>query len=360
MTVPMGERVAVLGAGGFIGNRVVEVLHLAGSDVVPIVRRWSGVALPGRFALDVRVADALDRRQVRAALDGCGSAVVAIAGDARTIVESIEPVYRAADDAGVRRIVFLSTASVHGQSPLAGTDEASELSDRQPIEYNNAKVRAERQLLACRGRGITEVVLLRPGIVHGPRSQWISGFADDLLSGRALLVEGGHGACNSIYVDNLVHAVRCALTADDADGQAFLVGDDEEVTWRDLYTPICSALGMDLDDLPQPGRDAVETVGEWTRRLRELSAVRRFLPGPVRAGLRAAVDAHRGHGVHESAGPTVTQELALLHTCAYHLPSTRARSVLGYRPIVPFNEASVRSVEWLRFAGYPVVAPRSS
>jgi nucleoside-diphosphate-sugar epimerase len=353
----MAERVAVLGAGGFIGNRMVEVLHLAGLDVVPIVRRSNRGALPGRFPLQVRVADALDRQQVRAALRGCDSAVVAIAGDARTIVETVEPVYFAAADSGLRRLVHLSSASVHGQSPPAGTDELTPLSDRQPIEYNNAKVRAEQVLLRCRAQGATEVVLLRPGIVHGPRSQWIGALADDLLGGRAVLVEGGHGLCNSIYVDNLVHAVRCALTADHVDGQAFLIGDDEDVTWRDLYAPICTALGMDVDDLPQPGRETVDSPGAWARRRGEWSAIRRFLPAPVRAGLRAAVEAHRGAAVHVSAAPTPTLEQALLHTCGYRLPSSRARSILGYEPIVPFIEACRRSVEWLRFAGYPVVSP---
>jgi nucleoside-diphosphate-sugar epimerase len=354
----MVERVAVLGAGGFIGNRVVEVLHLMGVDVVPIVRRSNGVALPGRFPLDVRLADALDRQQVRSALQGCDSVVVSIAGDARTIIDSIEPVYFAAEDAGLRRLVHLSTASVHGQSPPAGTDESTPLSDRQEIEYNNAKVRAEQALLGCRARGSTEVVLLRPGIVHGPRSQWIGAFADELLGGRALLVEGGHGVCNSIYVDNLVRAVRCALTAEHADGQAFLVGDDEDVTWRDLYAPICAALGMNVDDLPQPDRASAEVASAWARRRDEWSALRRFLPRPVRAGLRAAIDAHRGTAV-ASTGPVATLEQALLHTCAYRLPSSRARSVLGYEPIVPFVDACRRSIEWLRFAGYPVVVPPS-
>ena len=44
--------VAIIGAGGFIGNRLVEMFHLGGRhEVVPIVRRPSGLALPARFAL---------------------------------------------------------------------------------------------------------------------------------------------------------------------------------------------------------------------------------------------------------------------------------------------------------------------
>ena len=44
----------------------------------------------------------------------------------------------------------------------------------------------------------------------GPRSRWISEFADALLDGRAALVDRGRGVCNSIDVDNLVHAIELA------------------------------------------------------------------------------------------------------------------------------------------------------
>lgn len=88
--------------------------------------------------------------------------------------------------------------------------------------------------------------MLRPGIVFGPRSMWVTRVADELLSGTAYLVNEGNGICNSIYVDNLIHAIRLAMTATNVDGQAFLVGDREQVTWSDFYRPIAEALGIDF------------------------------------------------------------------------------------------------------------------
>ena len=64
-------RIAIVGANGFVGNRAVEMLHLSGeAQVRPIVRRASAAALPRRFDLDVRVADARDRSALAAALQG--------------------------------------------------------------------------------------------------------------------------------------------------------------------------------------------------------------------------------------------------------------------------------------------------
>jgi len=129
------------------------------------VRRVNALAGLSRFDLDGRIADARDADSMERALDGCETVVHCVAGDAATIERTVGPVYQAARRARVRRIVYLSSGSVHGQAPVAGTDEDTRLRDDQPIMYNNAKVRAERELLRLRKRGPVEVVILRPGIV---------------------------------------------------------------------------------------------------------------------------------------------------------------------------------------------------
>src|SRR5690606_22847671 len=100
--------VAVLGAGGFIGNRVVEVLHLRGEHGVrPVVRRAPSLALAARFAIDGRLADARDEAALTEAFSGCTHVVHAVAGPPDVIVGSIAPIVRAATAARVRRIVYL-------------------------------------------------------------------------------------------------------------------------------------------------------------------------------------------------------------------------------------------------------------
>src|SRR5436309_1062033 len=85
------------------------------------------------------------------------------------------------------------------------------------------------------GSRAVELFILRPGIVVGPRSYWISSFASSLICGAAYLVNQGQGICNSIYVDNLIQAIYLAATVPQADGHAFLVGDEETIRWADLY-----------------------------------------------------------------------------------------------------------------------------
>jgi uncharacterized protein YbjT (DUF2867 family) len=139
---------AILGASGFVGSRIVEMFHLGGlADVRPVARSMGSLARLSRFNLDWRLADALDQEALLKAFTGCETVIHANAGDPATIRDSVTPVYRAAINAGVRRLIYLSSAAVHGQAPLPGTDEESPLIRRQPIAYNSAKAWAERRLL---------------------------------------------------------------------------------------------------------------------------------------------------------------------------------------------------------------------
>ena len=366
-------KVAVLGANGFIGSRTVEMLHLEGlAEVRPIVRSMYTLARLSKFDLDCRVADAFDQSALHTAFEGCDIVVHAIAGDHKTIVDSLAPTYRAADAAGVRRIVYLSSGSVHGQSPVSGTDENSTLNNRQPIAYNNSKVFAEEQLQQLRKNGSVEVVMLRPGIVFGPRSFWVSSFASDLINGQAYLVNRGQGICNSIYIDNLVHAIYLTCNTENINGEVFIVGDDEKITWADLYGPIAEALGFDLDKLPEAVYQPVSLSRK--ERIKELLDTRparvvlSVIPDRLFRATKASVSALLSRpsqypspwtlpNLQEKSPfqPIASLEMTLLYQCQYKLPYTKARKVLGYQPIVSFKEAMRRSIGWLAFAGYPVI-----
>jgi nucleoside-diphosphate-sugar epimerase len=358
--------IAILGSSGFIGGRAVEVLHLSGQDVRPIVRSFSSLARLARFDLDCRLADARDCAALRTAFKGCDIVVHAVTGDEHIIDGTLTPVYRAAQESGVRRLIYLSTASVYGQAPEPGTDETAPLRQNHALTYNNAKVRAERRLLNLRAHGEVELVMLRPGIVFGPRSRWIDQVARQLLNGTAYLVGDGSGICNSIYVDNVVHAIRLALRADPAnvDREAFLIGDEEEVTWSEFYGTIADALRVDRKTIHHVEPPVFKR--SWTDRidaLRASSTAQSLMP-MVPAGIKnAAKAAIQGFSSRPPASswelpqpprPVVTQEMALLHQCRWRFPNDKARRCLGYSAIIPFSEGCRRSMQWLGFVGIPV------
>jgi nucleoside-diphosphate-sugar epimerase len=306
-----------------------------------------------------RIADARNVYALRDAIAGCDYVVHSVLGPRGVILGSLAPVYAAAEAVGVQRIVYMSTGSVHGQSPKPGTDETSPLSIWQAFAYNNAKVRAERKLRRLRARGTVEVVLLRPTIVFGPGSRWVRDFAAALRNNTAYVVDGARGICNSIYVDNLAHAVRLALTVPGIDGEVFLVGDEETVTWRDLYRPIAAALGYDFDAVPSIDFPEVRP-GFKQRYIQPIcmsepgQAVLTRVPPGLKATFRRAVRlirrprAARGTvSAVSGTAPQISAEMAALHRCRWRLPHDKAIRLLGYAPPVSFAEGCRQSVEWL-------------
>jgi Nucleoside-diphosphate-sugar epimerases len=355
-------KIAIIGANGFIGTRLVEHFHLGGlNEVAPIVRRPVSLALPARFAIDWRIGDALDANSLAQALAGCDAIVHAAIGDPRQIEAMPAILAEAAARAGIKRVVYLSTASVHGQSPEPGTNESSPLHTGHALEYNDAKIRAERSFhTACQRHGLAGFAL-RPGVVFGPRSRWITDLATDLRSGRAWLLDEGRGICNSIYVDNLVAAVEAALTADAKHAGAYLVGDEETVTWREFYGGVATALGIDPATIP-PLKNIPDFTPGTAARLQSLAAtpavqsVLPLVPGIAKRTVKnLLVAAQRPPAVDAwtlpaAPGPRVTQELVLLQQCRVKLPHTKAAQALNYRAPVTFATGLARSLAWLAFA----------
>ncbi|MFN3683198.1 MAG: NAD-dependent epimerase/dehydratase family protein [Fimbriimonadaceae bacterium] len=347
-------RVAVLGANGFIGTRLMERLLLGGTcQARALIRRPSALARLARFpAVDFRITDALNPERLAADLAGCDALIHAMVGDERQIVAAASVAAKACASVGAR-LVYLSSASVHGQNPPAGTNETSPVSDKQPVAYNNAKVRAERALARS---GHRDLAILRPGIVYGPRSQWTEGLRAALRSGTAYLVNGGTGICNHVYVDNLIHAILLCLNHPRASEGPFYIADTEALSWRDFYQPFVEGWGYSMEEVwdvppaqaPRPG------LRERTMRMRTGSLGRALLPKLPRSlkdAVRAIVEASGkarseadGFSLPTDAPPVADYETSQLHCCRTRLPMQRAPTVLGYQPLVSFEEAVQRTL----------------
>lgn len=362
----MAERVtaAILGASGFIGGRLTESLLLQElATVRPVVRSFRSLARLARFDLDCRIADATDPAALAAQLTGCGVVFHCVVGGHETIVRSIEATYRAAAAAGVRRLVYLSSSVVHGHNPAPGTTDDSELVSNQGFEYNVSKVQAELRLRELGRDGAVETVVLRPSIVFGPRSQWWTAqIATQLLRKAAYLVEDGAGICNTIYVDNLIHALWLAATKPAAAGHAFLLTDGERVTWREFYASIAKAVQVDPSEIFSVSLDEARNLQRSAVTRRRFGQFKQRRVSRLAIGMMSAKVKHvaravlsdppplPGQPVPLLSSPSVDPEIAGLQWCESVLPIAKAQARLGYSPRVNFAEASRRTASWIQFA----------
>ena len=357
-------RVAVIGANGFVGSRLVEQWHLEErADVVPIVRRPEAAASALRFALDCRVADALDerglalcpRRLRRRRARGRGTAPV----------RHTEPGACGAGGgrAGARHrdLPELDGRSRLGRPAGDGRDDASAAPPTGPVQPLEGPRRAGAATAPAARPGL-RFVILRPGIVYGPRSQWIAGFARAVADGSAYVVAGGRGVCNAIYVDNLVHAVDLALEREEAAGETFLVADDGA---RHLADALRAGLPRAREARgtrsptsrrASPRLDARASVCSRSRTTRPLESCLDRVPRTLRTRSAAWPSVCPARSRPRAASRRAPLEDSILQTCGYRFPTAKARRAARLRAAGLFDEACRRTVGWLGFAGSPVAA----
>lgn len=344
--------ILVTGAGGFIGGRVVEVLHALGTSGVRAgVRRWSTAAQVGRLPVDLLACDVLDRASLDAAMAGAWAVVHCAVGDRRTTVDGTRHVLAAARAAGVSRVVHLSTIDVYGTATGRIDESAALLATG--AEYGDSKIEAERLCEAARAEGLP-VTILRPTIVYGPHSAlWTIEFAERLQAGPWLLPESDtSGTCNLVYVDDLVGAVLCALRTDVPVNEAFNVNGPDRPTWFQYFRALNDAMG--LPPLAPASRGTSHLVANAMAPVRRTAkwVLRRF-PGLVMGLYQRSALAKRLMKQAESAirkSPTAGE--FRLYSRVADFPTDKATERLGYRPKFSQAEGIALSVAWLDAHGY--------
>lgn len=237
-------RVLITGAGGFLGCRTVECLHLGGAwDVRALVRRPASAARLARFPIDIALGDVTSASDMAAAVKGCDAVVHCAVGTGwppetafEVTVEGTRQTAEAALAAGLRRFVHISSMAVHGHGVPSRLEETSPLDPSSGTDYGRAKYLAERAVLDATSRGL-RAVMLRPARIYGPFSRTFTVRPlQALREGRLVLAGDADSPSNMVYVDNVVEAIIKALAAPDSEvGEAFLISEPDQLSWRAFY-----------------------------------------------------------------------------------------------------------------------------
>lgn len=235
-------RVALTGASGYTGGRLLQVLRQRGDEVSALVRpssvsdrlRESGATLVEGGLTD---GAALDRL-----VDGA-DAVLHVAAVYRTAghpdsyyrdvnVGGTERLLEAAARAGVGRFVHTSTVGVHGHVKDPPADEDAPVAPGDI--YQATKAEAEALALQFhRERGLP-VAVVRPGAIYGPGETRLLKLFRAIARGRYAIVGDGRSFYHPVYIDDLVQGFLLALDHDGAVGESFLICGPEYVSQNDL------------------------------------------------------------------------------------------------------------------------------
>jgi len=353
-------RVAILGAGGFVGARLLERAVLEGDhDVIPVARALRSVGRNAHLGVSYRLGDASRPESLARAIEGCDVVVDLTKGDAATILRTTQSVQAAASAVGARLVIHLSSAVVYGTVDVPDLpDDAPPLADHRSL-YARQKSLAESFLRERMTDRRLAIVVLRPSLIWGPGSPYVFGTASDLLRGSAYLVGGGAGICNLMHVDNLVQSIRAVIARPNVASGFYHVSDDGITTWRDFYLAIASGIGVDAS--------TIHTIpdGEYRAGIRDRlqdfqsSGAYRWLKDRVPLETREAIKRRLRRGPADgltlvggrAARPAVTRELWELQRTRYGLPTEHFRSTFGHQNPVTFESGMAGSLAWLRFIG---------
>jgi len=172
---------------------------------------------------------------------------------------------RQAQQAGVRRFVFLSSIGVNGAS-TATAAFAAEDPPRPHSPYALSKLEAEEGLRCLAEGGGLEVVIIRPPLVYGPGAPGNFGALLRWLQRGWPLPVGlvNKNRRSLVALDNLVDLIVTCSHHPGAANQTFLVCDGEDLSTRDLLCRMAAATGKPARLLPVPPdilRAVLRTLG---------------------------------------------------------------------------------------------------
>ena len=153
----------------------------------------------------------------------------------------------------VRRIVFLSSIKVNGES-TAGRGPFSESDTPAPLDpYGVSKLEAEQTLTALAQKGDIEVTIVRPPLVYGPgvRANFLRliGLSHKM---NPVIVPGFSSKRSMIAVGNLADVLFVCARHPRAANQLFLASDNEDVTVAELMSRMAHAMGRQSLVIPVP------------------------------------------------------------------------------------------------------------
>lgn len=336
----------ITGTPGWIGTRFTRVLYQGssvGADTTPPAARTElrCLVMPGIDPAPLRAIGGLeiligDLRDPAACAQFCrnaeGATLFHCAGQVhprRMVRELYENnvtatanLLQAAEAAGVRRVIVLSSNSPIGVNPNP-QHRFDETAPYHPyMHYGRSKMLMEQVVKKYQANGKIETVILRPTWFYGPdQPQRQTTFFSMIKNGYSPILGNGENQRSMVYIDNLCQGMLRAEFNPAANGQIYWIADQRPYTMNEI-------------------NDTVERLMETEF---HMQVAHKRLRLPAFAGDVAQL----GDALLQGVGLYmqklhVMSEMNKTIACSVE----KARRELGYNPQIALEEGMRRSLQW--------------
>jgi UDP-glucose 4-epimerase len=264
----MGElsnRIAVVGASGFVGSYLVAYLRYHSDDVVEMVRDGGGRSDEENV---VEIGDITSQNTYEGVFDQIHTVVYTIARTHQTGEDhqKFDAIYKevncdamirmakAACSQGVRRFIFLSSVKALGEETNAGSVYSHVSIPAPQGPYGRSKLIAEKELLTLSDARGLEVVIIRPPLIYGPG---VKGNLLALIKAAKYKIPlplkwANKNRRSLVSLENLSSLIRECIVNPAAVNQIFFVKDRKDLSTTDIIRKLSKSEGFNVTLLPCP------------------------------------------------------------------------------------------------------------
>ena len=320
-------KILITGATGLLGGHLIKALQQRDEQIRALVLPAENADTLLKQGIEVVRGDIIDASTLGDAVGGV-ELVFHLAGmmgvwrplaDYRMVnVSGSENLYKAAQQAGVRRFVHTSSHTVYGLGHGRFLTENDPLRpDADP--YSLSKAEGDRLMRRFMLTSEVETVILRPGTFFGPGDRLHFGrMAQKMKNGKGVIIGRGDNALPFCYVTDVVQGFLLAAYHEKAPGNVYNITNDRPLTQLEIFNAIADAVG-------------------GVRPTRHLPYL------PVFYG---AIVAEKGVARLTRTKPIVTQLGAMMFGSDNRHSAEKARRELGFEPKVELHEGIELAAEW--------------
>ena len=318
----------VTGATGFIGRHLVKALHKQGRALKCLVRKTSQTSFLEQLDVELVYGDLEDKDSLKKALQGT-DIIYHAAGEVFALntenyykvnVSGFQNLLEACSNGSVRKFIHFSSSSATGPNPVRDIP-VTENSPCCPITpYGKSKLEGENIIRELSKQYNVPIVIIRLPLVYGPelsKSSRVLMFLELISKGLFRIIGDGYNLLSLCYIDNLIHGVLLAEKEQRAEGQIYFLADARPYTINEIAESIAKEEGKQLP---------IPHMPFWGANILSMGL---SLPSKL-------------FGFTSPLTRNTVKELKN----NWFVDIKKAKSQLGYQPIVELKDGVKKTVEW--------------